>query len=427
MEQTQQNEQTSPRPSALWKWAGRFFRLLIMIVVIGVSGGISYYWLANRPRTERRPPRPESVLVEVAPIKKNTEQIIVTAMGTIVPATQIQLAARVNGQVVGIHPQFQPGGYIEQGATILEIDPTDYELAVRQQAGNLVRAESEVRLEMGQQAVAQREFELLMDETIEEGNFELLLREPQLAAKEAAVEIARATLDKAQLDLERTRVTAPFNAVVKTRNADIGAYVTPGSALAALIGTDVFWIEIAVPMDELQFIPLPDADGDEGATVRVYHEAAWGVDAYRSGRVVRLLPDLELQGRMARLLVMVEDPLNHADANNGQPPMLLGTFVRVAVEGRYLEDVTTIPRTAFHGADSVWIMDNDNLLEIRKVQPVWGTRDYVYVAEELEDGELLVVSDLATPTPGLPLRTADMKSERPGQPGRGAGRQGGQS
>lgn len=424
MEQTTHSEASPRQPSAVLTWTSRIIRLLLMVVVIVVSVGISYYWLTNRPRTERRPPRPEAVLVEVVPIEKIQERIVVSAMGTVLPATEIQLAARINGQIVEVPRQFVPGGYFDVRDLMLRIEPADYELAVRQQEGNLTRAESEVRLEMGQQAVAHREYELIMDEAAD-ADLELLLRRPQLASKEAAVATARAALDKAKLDLERTRITAPFNAIVKERRVELGAYVAPGASLATLIGTDEFWVEITVPVDDLAFIPLPDHEGHGGATVRVYHEAAWGPETWREGRVVRLLPDLEPQGRMARLLVAVADPLAHDEEHENMPPLLLGSFVRVSVEGHVMDDVVRIPRTSFHGGDTIWIMNDDRELDVRTVQPVWGTHNNIYVADALQDGELLVVSDLATPVAGMLLRTADMPvDDRPGgEHAGGAGQQ----
>ncbi len=410
-------DERKQRPVA-WRWLSRLFRLCIALIVIGASVAISYYWMLTPPITERRPRGPEAVLVETTPVTKKTLQIEVRAMGTVTPATHMQLAARVSGQIIEIDPDFLPGGRVEAGRKLVQIDPKDYELAVWQQEGNLTRAESDVRLEMGQQSVAHHEYTLLQD-VLPNTDIELLLRKPQLAAKEAAVEITRATLEKAQLDLERTTIKAPFNAFVLTRNVDLGSYVSPGTSLATLVGSDEFWVETSVPVDELQWITLPDETQKEGSPARIYHSTAWGAGVYRTGRVIKLLPDLEPRGRMARILVAVEQPLNFSDAD--VPPLLLDSFVRVAIEGDDVDNVVEVPRTAFHEDKHVWIMLPDNTLDIRNVDIVWGTSDVVYVSSGLNDGEQMVTSNLAAPVPAMPLRTADMQQETRGSGGGGQG------
>ena len=361
--------------------------------------------IRDSPTTQRRPKGPEAVLVETTPVEMETRQIVIRAMGRVVPANQIQLAARVSGQITGTHAHFVPGGRFAAGQKILQIDPADYELIVRQQTGNLTRMESDVRLEMGQQTVAKQEYELLLEE-VDEADADLLLRQPQLAAKRASVEVARATLEKARLDLDRTEIKAPFNSVVQNRNVELGSYVSPGASLATLVGTDEFWLEAAVPLDELKWIDFPDESDAAGSRARVYNESAWGGHVHREGRVIKLLPGLESKGRMAQVLIAVADPLG--DNETGQPPLLLDSYVRVEIDGACVDNVAHVPRSALHGGARVWVMLPDNTLDIREVDIVWGSAEFVYVINGLRDGEQLVTSNLASPLPGMLLRTKDM-------------------
>ncbi len=410
--------QESPaKASSTWKWLGRLFRLGLLLAILGASGAISYRWLANPPVTQRRPPRPESVRVEVTPVTLGAQQVVVRAMGSVIPEREIQIAARVIGQVVDVSPHFEPGGRFKVGETLLRIDPKDYELALEQQEGNLTKVQSDVKLEMGQQDVAKREYEIL-GETAGEEDEELVLRRPQLAAKEAAVSIARATLDKARLDLERTEIVAPFNAFVQARVANLGSYVSPGAPLATLVGTDEFWVEVSVPVDELSWLDIPTADGEEGSKARIYNTVAWGDEGYRDGVVTRLLAALEPQGRMARLLVAVPDPLDLDSDEEPRRPLLLDSFVRVEIGGKDIENVANIPRTALREGRQAWVMTADSTLDIRDVDVVWSSVDRVYVSRGLSDGDLLVVSDLPAPVQGMALRTGDESSPA----GKAAGR-----
>ncbi len=393
------------KTSRFLKVVSFIFQLSLITLLVGATVVISRYWLLNRPTPERQKPRQEAVLVNTLPVALAERQVIVHAMGTVIPAVRIQLAARVSGQITEVSTNFVPGGIIKNNAKILQVDRDDYDLALEQQESNLVKAESEVRIEMGQQAVAKSEYELLT-ETIEAPDLELLLRKPQLAAKEAAVSIAESAVEKAKLDLERTAITAPFNAVVLTRSVEKGAYVSPGSGLATLAGTDAYWIEVSVPLNELPWITLPGSEDEQGSLARIYNPAAWGEASYRHGYVTKVLPDLEPQGRMARVLITGEDPLNLHAEDAAEQILLLDSFVRVLIEGKTIPGIASISRTHLHEGNTVWIMTPENTLDIRPVSVTWSSQEEVYISGDILDGEALVTTDLASPVEGMLLRTA---------------------
>jgi RND family efflux transporter MFP subunit len=304
----------------------------------------------------------------------------------------------------------------EAGEQILQIDPEDYELTVEERESALAKAEGDMRLEMGQQIVALEEFELLGQEVSEEDK-ELLLREPQLEMSKAAVLAAKASLAKAELDLKRTKVVAPFNAMVQEEKVDIGARVGAGSSIGSFVGTDTYWVRATVPVDELRWINVPGFNSDEGSQVRIFHEAAWGPDVFREGRVERLMTNLEPQGRMARLLIAVEDPLCLSSNENSCLALILDSYVRVEIEGDVIPDVVRLPRTALREGDNVWLISGDNRLEVREVEIVWSANEHVCVKKGLGAGDILITSDLPTPVEDMKLRLAGEANEPLGEEG----------
>jgi hypothetical protein len=138
--------------------------------------------------------------------------------------------------------------------------------------------------------------------------------------------------------------------------------------------------------------------------VRVYDQALWGDDVYRTGRVIRLAADLEEQGRMARLIVSVEDPLSLEPADAEKPRLLLGSYVRCEIEGIQLASVASLGRGLIRDGNSVWIMDSEDKLDIRPVEIAFRGRDRVMISGGIRAGERLVVSRLATPVQGMALR-----------------------
>jgi multidrug efflux pump subunit AcrA (membrane-fusion protein) len=447
------------RPAS--RWLARAFRALLVLAILGAAGAVSAFMLTNRPRSQRRRPRPTAALVEVQPVRRGRRRVIVDAMGTVQAARQITLTPRVAGEVVWVSGELIPGGRLDANEPAVRLDPTDFELAlsrrsaelrqlqsthrqrlseVAQRQADITRAECALQTEQGNQQVARREYELLGKE-VEDVDLALVLREPALrtaqadcnaaraakaaaaasaAAAAASAEAAGAALRQAKLDLWRATVRAPFNAVVLSDAVDVGSQVSAGSAIAELIGADEFWVVLTVPVDRLKWIRIPRAGGQAGAEVRIYHEAAWGPGVHRTGRVVRLAADLQPQGRMARLIVSVADPLS-VDSPD-RPPLLVGSYVRAEIVGVEVPDVVEVPRAALRDGRRVWLAADDDTLAIRDVDVLWGRDDSVYVRDALADGDRLITSDLGAPVAGMAIRVAGTPRTRPaGGPPAGSG------
>jgi len=425
---------------------GIVLHVVLPLAVLGVGALLTAFLITTGPEAAQKQPDRRATLVDVEVVAFGRHGAIVRAMGTVVPARVIDLHPRVSGEITDVGAEFLPGGRFGAGETMIQIDREDYELAVErnilaldqselavqrcdlaieQKQSDVARTEGELKLELGQQAVAKREYELL-GETVSEDDKELVLRQPQLRTVRAEEQAAKAALKdaevakrsaqtaireaqnafkQARLDLQRTAIRAPFNAVVRSRDVNLGATVTPSTRLATLVGTDAYWVEVSVPVDQLKWIAIPQSTAEKGAAVRVQDEAAWGAGVFRTGRVCRLTSDLEERGRMARLLVSIDDPLALEADNRGKPTVLIGSYVRVEIEGTELESAAPISRRLLRDGHNVWIMNADNRLEIRPVTVAFRSRDRVLVTEGVRPGERLVTTDLPAPVEGMPLRT----------------------
>jgi RND family efflux transporter MFP subunit len=330
------------------------------------------------------------------------------------PAQQVALRPQVTGQIVDVSSDVVLGGIVRAGQKLIEIDHRDYEILVRQRKSDVAKALKDLKIEEGNQAIAKQEFELL-GEIISEEDRELVLREPQLASIQAAQESAQAALEKAQLDLARCDILAPFNAFIREKHIDFGATVTANSNLLTFIGTDEAWVEVKVWIGQLKWLTIPRTNGDLGSKVTIYNTLAWGADRFRTGRVLCLIGELEIQGRMARLLVTVDDPFCLKPQNRDLPQLLMGSYVSAEIEGRTLKSVYPIKRSNLRDNDTLWIMNNTGQLEIRHVQIAFNGVDSVYVDEGITENEKLIVTDIAAPVEGMPLRTTDTEDPRQSQ------------
>nr|WP_242468713.1 efflux RND transporter periplasmic adaptor subunit [Rhodovibrio salinarum] len=355
--------------------------------------------MSSQPSSERAPERSEPArLVETVTVTRSDRTATVQAWGEVIPADSVQVAPRVGGEIVDVADDLEPGGRVRKGQVLARVDDSDYKVALRQARTELAKARAALRIEQGNQKVAETEAELL-DQQLSEQERDLVLRQPQLQQARADVDAAQAAVEDAELDLQRTRVHAPFDAVVQSVSVDVGSQVSAGTTIAELIATDRYFVELAVPAAKLRWIEARQSSRGPGSRVQLANPSVWGEGRTRTGEVVRVRPDLSEQGRMARVLVEVTDPLDQ------QPPMLVGSYLRGRIAGDRLEQVVALDRAYLRESDSVWVMTGDGRLEIRAVEIAYRGPEEVYVSVGLGDGDRVITSEIATPTNGMKLRT----------------------
>ncbi|MBW2367719.1 MAG: efflux RND transporter periplasmic adaptor subunit [Deltaproteobacteria bacterium] len=396
--QTQNSDQNMPRPAKVW--FRKVYKVLLCFVIILCGMGLAVYITQTAPKASKRIPQQMSPLVQVEPVRQMSHTVVINAMGTVIPAREVVLKARVSGEIIEIHPEFNPGSFVAAGTTLLRIDGADYELLLNRKRSAVVNAHYALALEMGRQDVAKREWMLLNDDR--DGPPEdaaLALRRPHLEKVQADLSAAESDLAQARLNLERTRIFAPFNAIIREKDVEFGSQVGSQDKLAELVGVDYYWVQVSLPADRISWISIPTTHRETGAAARIFYHSG----SVATGRVIKLLGDLESEGRMARLLISIADPLGIEAPDTGRPPLLIGEYVRVEIEGRHLDSAVRIPRDALRNNSQVWIAGPDNRLEIRSVQTLWRDQESVLIGQDLNDDELLIVSDLATPVAGMSL------------------------
>lgn len=383
----------------------RVGRLLLPVIAIG-CGVLLTMWLVNsKPKAQQRPKLKNTTFVTVEQAQPTTETISLEAMGTIIPAKTITVAAEVTGKITALAPSFYPGGLFSEKSPMAYVDKRNYSLSLRQKQAALLSAKAALRLEGGNQMVAKKEFELL-GETVSEAEKALMLRAPQLNQLRADVESAQASYNQAELDVQRTTITAPFNGMVQGLSTDIGSFVGVGTSLAHFVGTDAFWLELLIPVADLQWIDIPESRGEEGSKVRLYNLAGWGTQS-RDATIIGLMAGLETNGRLAKILVRIDDPLALLPKNIGKPRVLLDTYVRAEIIGLPIENGIALNRNHVHDGDTIWILTPEKTLEIRTITPIFKDKDRVIVESGIDSGEMYITSSIAAPVNGMLLERED--------------------
>ena len=378
-------------------------RLLALgLVALICAGGLimAQKIIKSKPKAERKPPVKMQTVVRAIPVHQSTYPRQLETLGTVLSAHTLALKPAIAGTVDDIHPNLVPGGVLQKGDTVLQLDPRDYKLTYQRHRNDLEKAAMDLRLEQGSQSVARREYELISQFSgvdLKDAPIDLALRKPQLAKAKAAKAAAETEVAMAKLNLDRTQLRCPFNAIVLDTNVEIGAQVSSQTTIATLAGTDVFWVRATLAQDELANIVLPQGE-EYGSSVKITTISDQEHTAYWQGKIIHLLGDVDPKGLMARVLIEIVNP---TDRSTGRVPLLLGSVVRATITGIPLKDCFQVPRSAVRQDQSLLVATKENTLEIRPVSVVWQSKDHAYIDRGLDDGDLVIISNVAAPIHGM--------------------------
>lgn len=364
------------------------------ILLASVFGALTL--LATAPTLEPSMPEPVAPTVRVLEVVPESVRLTVHSQGTVSPNTETDLIPEVSGRVAWMSPSLVNGGTFEAGDTLLRLEDSDYRSAVTRAAAALERSEAEqqhARFEL--ERMQSLEARQLASRSV----LENAVRAHRVA--EAAEQEARAAYDQARRDLERTVIRAPFTGLVRNRSVDIGQFVSRGNPMATLYASADAEVRLPIADRQLAFLNLPlGMRGELPPELQppVTLSAAFGGRELRwEGRIVRTEAQIDTASRMVHVVARVD--------NADQPtPLTVGLFVNAEIEGLLAEDVVVLPRAALREGNRVLVVDTEDRLRYRRVEPLRLHRDQVLVRTGLEPGERVCISPLQTAVDGMPVR-----------------------
>lgn len=400
----------------------KFLKLVVpAILVLCVAWMITSVLKATKPAPEKRsrPSSPPSV--EIVQVQPGSYQITVPTRGEIRARTRSVLVPEVPGRIVKVAENFRAGGFFEEGDVLVEIDPRNYETAVTVATGNVAQAQNSHEQEKARAAQAKENWDRL-------GNgkepTDLVLRVPQLAEAKARVDAAIAEEDQARLDLQRTKVRAPYAGRILEQLADVGQFVTTGTSLARVFAVDYAEIRLPLTNKQAAFIDLPEdfrgdptsPDSEDLPDLRLTKKQGLKEHSWQ-GKIVRTEGAIDLLSRQLFVVGQVDDPYRKRD--DGAPPLKIGDFVEAQITGREISGVYTVPRTAIREGNQVLLVDAGQRLRIRDIEIIWGDDQNVVVSAGLNPGDTICTTPPAFATEGasvIPLPGRDAEKPPPGRP-----------
>jgi RND family efflux transporter MFP subunit len=381
------------------------FQLVLSLAILLTGGMIFRHLKKTAPKIQRA--RSEETLQQVKILRAHAEDLPITieAHGVLRAAQEVILRAEVTGPVKWLSKRLVPGQRVTKGEELLRIDDRDYRFALSRVQATLEQARQNLELEAGRHRIAKKEWNLFQKEQApplalsgKPPSKSLALRLPQLATARASVASAQSAYEEAHLNLERTHIRAPFNALVQAKRVEVGQHITSQSELVHLVGVDTAWIELPLTPRQLAQIRIPGVHPGPGSQGNVSTQLA-GQRVERPARVLHLLPRVDEGVRFARVLVEVKHPFYQEDPKESFP-LLLGSYCKVSLKGIPFTRVLPLPRAALRERSQVYLLDSQSRLRSRRVHVIWEQAQRVWIDQGLAPEERVVVGHIPSPVEG---------------------------
>ena len=335
--------------------------------------------MATAPQLDPEPVVPELLTVQVQEVLPKTVRLNVNSQGTVQPSVETQLIPEVSGKIEWTSEGLVAGGYFEQGDELARIETIDYETALERAEAAQLRAEAEYQ---------HARFELKRVQSLEErklvsrSNLENAIRIYKI--NQAALKDARANQKQAEKNLKRTTLRAPFTGLVRSESVDIGQFVSRGQPIGTIYASDIVEIRLPIADNQLAFLEIaPTTRGEIPKDLQpiVTLEANYaGRSLSWQGKIVRSEAEIDSSSRMVQLVARVDNSLNEI-------PLSVGLFVNAKILGREAREVFSLPRSALRSSGEVIVVDEENRLRYRKVEPLRLYKDTVLLSYGLTAGE----------------------------------------
>ncbi|MGI2105067.1 efflux RND transporter periplasmic adaptor subunit [Shewanella frigidimarina] len=352
----------------------RLSPLLIIIVFVGLALAL----ISTQEAPEQKDEAVSVPIIDVQTVTPQTLSLNLPSYGVVNPKYKTQLVTEVQGRMLSISANFVAGGVVKKGEQLAIIEPSDYEADLIQAEATVAQATAALNEEKARGVVAKIEFK----------DFgkglppELGLRIPQLKKEQANVKYAEAALARAQRNLARTVIRAPFDGIIKARNVDLGQYVTLGTNLGELYDTSIAEIRLPLANEDLAY--LESVDNPETAVTLTALLA--GKQVSWQGNIVRSENVIDEQTRMVYLVAEIHDPYLRNNKTEGQLPLKYGSFVNAVITGRTVNDVVKLPRHVVRNGQ-VAVVSADNIIEMRKVNIIRSDVDTIYIQGSFKANE----------------------------------------
>ncbi len=370
--------------------------LTLLVLIIGI--GMALLLAGSKP--EREVTAQERLLrtVRAMVVESKRENLLITSQGTVQPRSQSELIPEVSGRVEWMSPSLVGGGSFKAGDVLMRIDSEDYQTALKRSQATADRAQ--VEMEFSRDELHRLE-KLFSQKLASRSQLDGAQRAARVA--QANLSDAEAALTQARRDLARTELKAPFDGLVRSEQVDLGQFVSRGNTVATIYATDYVEVRLPIAGDQLNYLDIDIAHRGpipEGQRPEVTAAADFGTTRLIwTGELVRTEAEIDERSRM--IYGVSRFRLDQQSMVTGIP---VGLFIHAEIEGRSVDNVVRLPRSAMRDNDQVLVIDKDNRLRFRQVSLLRLEHDEVLISSGLEPGELVCISAIQTVVDGMHVK-----------------------
>ncbi len=378
-------------------------QIIIPIVILAAGIAAMAVFSSMKKPPEEKVEVDNTPIVAVSEISVTPMTLEVNSYGMVTPKYETELIAQVNGEIVELSDTFLRGGFVKKNQLLARIDPNDYQAALIDAQASMATARAALEKEVAQGKVAEREWKQITDTS----PTELSLRKPQLAQELARVKAAQASVLRAERNLERTEIRAPYDAMINSRNIGLGSFVGIGSKIGHVLATATAEIRLPVADNQLEFL----ANQGVNAKVNLVGKYA-GKTTQWSATIKRNEGVIDNKSRMGYLVAELNDPYQLNNNTKQQiTPLRFGSYVNAKIVGNNIAQATMVPRHLVING-KVAILDSDSRLHYVVIDIVRQQGSNVIVANGLIQGDRLIVSALDYPVDGMKLALVGDETQR---------------
>jgi RND family efflux transporter MFP subunit len=395
-------------------------KIAVPIIVLLLSFGFYQWQMSNKPEPKKRDKQKVIPIVRTSPAELvEGYRYQVSGFGVVEPAGKLAIESEVTGKVIWMSDKMKSGGMFKKNEWMYRIDDTDYKAALDSAVSGLRSAELSLKQIEEEAAISMKEWEIwsLSGDTQKKAS-PLVSYEPQLEAARAAVQSAQSAVVSAQSDLAKVVYKAPFDCIVTEESIEHGKIIRTGDNGGTIVRTDRY--EVYVPIAAKDAIKLKFSE-DRNMASDGYIELAEGKNSWKWVIYAeRLLPSADEATGMLNAVLVVLDPFDNED---GSRPMLpIGASIRGVINNKDKKDMIRIPDQSLREGNIVWVLTNEDTVDMRKVKISESRGDYVYVEEGISEGENIIVSDLQGAIDGMTVTTG-VNKPKAGKKGENGGAQ----
>jgi len=382
-------------------------RVLVPIVILGSCIAFSYALIRTPLSLDEVALEIIPVSVRVAEVEQRSVDLVVGSQGKVQAAQTANLSAAVAGPVAWISSAMEAGGYVTEGETLLRLDASDYETM-------LARSEASVQQANAESGHAAREYDRMKELAEQRLASQSQLQDAQRLAEVSIARLADAEANhrQAKLDLQRTEIKAPFNAIIETREVELGQYVNRAQSIAVLYGANEVEVRVPLAIRQLGYLDIPlglqgELPPEQAPAVKLTGTYG-GTEHHWEGTLVRIEASIDPNSNTVQTIIRVSQPAATIDWTSAEEikaiPLPIGLYVHADITGKTVDSLISLPRSVIRNNNQVLVVDAENKMYYREVDIFRLEEENVLISGGILPGERVCISPIQAVVDGMAVQ-----------------------